>query len=537
MIIAKELPIGKQDSNTCIATSSLGVGNIVPHWWYKEIRATGDKPDLVAITILSELYFLYRKNNGAEFNDGYTYFERKFDFTRSQLKDAIIRLDNKGLAYRSFRTIVVNGRNFPNELHLKINLHRLLQLKTKYVSTNYMRTSDNNSSKGNSSNNEDEDIFATQVCRNSVSTSVEISSEHISIKEIPFRKNRSMDSASIESTNQSNFINNNSVNASKGAEGKKALELSSCTTKTKTPWKQNKKKQLADFYPLSEDDCSILQRNSGREFSLNATNEILLDMSKRLKDKGFYSKQSFLNYMAKCLSYEMRDAVKINNTNFRIRANQSKEEREATTQEKYLNKLEYSLQVSPEWHFKKKLAAVFERSKAYHLLTSYKQLIIEQNGECRLVLDKSVNLTAHEQEIILSQLQASHSGTEGGAQINKLNIITSRTTARSTFSSSSNQNKLKEVGADSDKPNIETPELPKNIWGAIRSALIKHYGQDGVGLDNHWFSKLNASIDTNNRNITLKAPTNFIKDWVQSQYSCLIDKICHAHNYSLCEVV
>ena len=107
MIIAKELPIGKQDSNTCIATSSLGVGNIVPHWWYKEIRATGDKPDLVAITILSELYFLYRKNNGAEFNDGYTYFERKFDFTRSQLKDAIIRLDNKGLAYRSFRTIVV----------------------------------------------------------------------------------------------------------------------------------------------------------------------------------------------------------------------------------------------------------------------------------------------------------------------------------------------------------------------------------------------------------------------------------------------
>ena len=260
-------------------------------------------------------------------------------------------------------------------------------------------------------------------------------------------------------------------------------------------------------------------------------------MSKRLGDKSFYSKQSFINYMAKCLSYEMRDAVKINNTNFRIRANQSKEEREATTQEKYLNKLEYSLQVSPEWHFKKKLAAVFERSKAYHLLTSYKQLIIEQNGECRLVLDKSVNLTAHEQEIILSQLQASHSGTEGGAQINKLNIITSKAITYSRSTSSSNQNKSKEGGAGSNKTDIKTRELPKNIWGAIRSSLIEHYGQDGVGLDNHWFSKLNASIDTNNRNITLKAPTNFIKDWVQSQYSCLIDKICHAHNYSFGEVV
>ena len=195
------------------------------------------------------------------------------------------------------------------------------------------------------------------------------------------------------------------------------------------------------------------------------------------------------------------------------------------------------MQVSPEWHFKKKLAAVLERSKAYHLLTSYKQLIIEQNGVCRLVLDKPVNLTAHEQEIILSQLQASHTGAAGGVQINKLNITTSRTTAYNASSSGSNQNKPKEGGADSNKPDIETPELPHNIWGTIRSSLIEHHGQSGVALDNHWFSKLNASVDTVNKNITLQAPTNFMKDWVQSQYSCLIDKICQTHNYSFGEVV
>jgi hypothetical protein len=265
-------------------------------------------------------------------------------------------------------------------------------------------------------------------------------------------------------------------------------------------------------------------------------NEILLDMSKRLGDRDFNSKKTFLSYMSKCLSYEMRDAVKINNTNFKIRANQGEEERKSRAHEKYLTELEYSLQVSPEMHFKKKLAAVFERSKAYHLLTSYKQLIIEQNGVCRLVLDKSVNLTAHEQEMILSQLQASHTRTAGGVQINKLNIITRRTTDRNILSSS-NHNKPKEGGADTNKPNIKTPELPNNIWGTIRSSLIEHYGQSGVALDNHWFSKLNASIDTNNRNIILKAPTNFIKDWVQSQYSCLIATICKAHNYSLSEVV
>lgn len=68
------MPAGNNNSSSNIP-NNLGIGNIVPHWWYKEIRAAGDKPDLVAITILSELYFLHRKTNGSEFNDGYAYFE------------------------------------------------------------------------------------------------------------------------------------------------------------------------------------------------------------------------------------------------------------------------------------------------------------------------------------------------------------------------------------------------------------------------------------------------------------------------------
>ena len=43
-----------------------------------------------------------------------------------------------------------------------------------------------------------------------------------------------------------------------------------------------KAKELKDFYPLTRDDCQKLQSSSKREFSLNAMNEILLDMSKRL---------------------------------------------------------------------------------------------------------------------------------------------------------------------------------------------------------------------------------------------------------------
>jgi hypothetical protein len=184
-------------------------------------------------------------------------------------------------------------------------------------------------------------------------------------------------------------------------------------------------------------------------------------------------------------------------------------------------------------HFKKKLAAVLESSKAYHLLTSYSQLIIEQNGVCRLVLDKDVNLTNSEQEIILSQLQATHIGIKGNIPIEKLNIIIKKTVASSNIGEHREQ-----MNSNIKTPELpELPALPKNIWGTIRASLMEHYGESGEGLDKHWFSKLSASIDTANKNITLQAPTNFIKDWVQSQYSSLIATICKAHNYSLSEVV
>ena len=88
---------------------------------------------------------------------------------------------------------------------------------------------------------------------------------------------------------------------------------------------QYKKPQdLKHHYPLSKENGSKLQSLSGRDFSLNAMNEILLDMSKRL-DKRFCSKAQFMAYFGKCLMFEMRDAVKTSNDNFHIKANIPKE--------------------------------------------------------------------------------------------------------------------------------------------------------------------------------------------------------------------
>ena len=82
---------------------------------------------------------------------------------------------------------------------------------------------------------------------------------------------------------------------------------------------------LKHHYPLTKEDGGKLQILSGRDFSLNAMNEILLDMSKRL-DNRFCSKAQFMAYFGKCLRFELRDAVKTGNDNFRIKANVHREE-------------------------------------------------------------------------------------------------------------------------------------------------------------------------------------------------------------------
>ena len=82
---------------------------------------------------------------------------------------------------------------------------------------------------------------------------------------------------------------------------------------------------LKHHYPLIKEDCNKLQSLSGRDFTLNTMNEILLDMSKR-RDNRFCSKAQFMAYFGKCLRFEMRDTVKTGNDNFRIKGNILKEE-------------------------------------------------------------------------------------------------------------------------------------------------------------------------------------------------------------------
>ena len=272
-----------------------------------------------------------------------------------------------------------------------------------------------------------------------------------------------------------------------------------------------KPRNLKDFYPLNATDCSQLQSLSGRDFSLNAMNEILSDMSKRLTDRLFNSRKGFLSYMSTALRYEMRDTVKTSNENFKIKANQSSEESRAEEIENYLTEIEYSAQVSPEWHLKKKLACVLEAAKAYNLLKAYISIAIE-GDIAKIYLHKAVQLSQRELEQVLSQVKATHEKFENGEYnpIQKIEFI---------MQNVANKNK------SSDKTKQNMQQLPNTLWGRVRSSLIGIYGE---AIDTSWFSKLEATEDKKEKEINLKASSEFIKDWIERNYEQAIEQTAGA---------
>ncbi len=184
--------------------------------------------------------------------------------------------------------------------------------------------------------------------------------------------------------------------------------------------KDKKVLTLKDYYPLSKDDCYRLQKLSNRSFTQNAMNEILLDMSRRVV-AIFHSKKGFFSYFGDCLAKEKRDAVKTDSETFKIKANLTDEDKENRKIYNYLKKVEESLEVSPELHFKKKLACVLADKKAYNLLTSYKTLVIKDHI-AKLYLRKVIELTPNELEVILNQIKASHPASF----VKKLELITQK---------------------------------------------------------------------------------------------------------------
>jgi len=448
-------------------------GNIVPSNWYHLLLRPCGKSDTTAIAILSELVFLHRYNGNTEFQLNFNYFKRKFNFGISQAKDAVIRLEQAELLKRSLRTVIVGGRRFTNEMFLVLNIENVLKL-----------------------NGQDQAKKFPLSGRKEKTDSPEISSDNIDKKENN-KKSRSTGS---------NFNSNSFLKK----------ENSSVTVTRK------QRLSFASFYPLAQADIDSLRRLSGREFSSNAINEILLSLSHKLPNHDFPHKKAFINYMAKALSYEMRDAVRISNETFRIKSNISSCDTNFKEQEAFLSRIEESRDTSLAAQLKRKLAGILVSGIAYKFLSAASfpdKSIPVDSSTFKILLQTGVELNDHQKRLILAQVQSVY-----GNHINRLDF---------NIAGSIEHTKQSDTGDNTSLSNKPASNGLQGVWGKIRKNLIDYYGLGGLNLDRAWFSKLSAEEDEGNKRLILKAPSNFIKDWIETNYLQLIKTICFKENYQL----
>ena len=222
-----------------------------------------------------------------------------------------------------------------------------------------------------------------------------------------------------------------------------------------------------------------------------------------------------MNYMAKALTYELRDAVKTSNDSFRIRANISNDEILKQQQEAFLSRIEESTDTTTAAQLSRKLASILAPDLAYEFLLAAKFPPHETSSALKINLQKSIDLSEMQYRLILEQAQSVY-----GPSINSLEFIVK------------NQ--------ESPGMNISNVILPDannqkllGVWGRIRMGLIRTCGE---AIDRNWFSKLKVNVDEERGEIKLQAPTLFIRDWIQQNYQHLLEKFSNQENYRLMEV-
>ncbi|RYE15548.1 MAG: hypothetical protein EOP34_02870, partial [Rickettsiales bacterium] len=302
--------------------------------------------------------------------------------------------------------------------------------------------------------------------------------------------------------------------------------------------KSYKRKALSEFHPLSEEEAEVLRKTSGREFNLNFINQLLSKLAKNKPNHGFFTKDLFMSYMAKVLTYELHQAAVTNNESFKFREKDTEEVINSRYQEQYLGAVEYSTDNSCKGQLRRKIAAVFEADTAYKILSGYKFDYSDENinkdrgnGESNSKTKaghsssefkftainnyNKVELSISEQARLLGQVQAVYGNNIERIVIKAADIITKANIKPNDYHCTA---KAEVLGQD-----------PNSIWDKISSALLKQYGE---AIYTSWFSKLLAEEDKENKRLILKAPTNFISSWINEKYGYLINQLIGEHKYS-----
>jgi DNA-binding Lrp family transcriptional regulator len=111
-------------------------GNIVPHLWFEHLKTDAGKTDLIAITLLSDFVYWYRPREVRDetgvflryekrfkadlLQRSYKDIEKVFGFTDKQAREALKRLENKGLIKREFKDVEIEDMTLYNVMFIRL---------------------------------------------------------------------------------------------------------------------------------------------------------------------------------------------------------------------------------------------------------------------------------------------------------------------------------------------------------------------------------------------------------------------------------
>ena len=125
-------------------------GNIIPHAWFQNLTFPSGAPDLPAILILSEIVYWFRpviekdpdtlevkgvkqKFKGDALRISKSALAKRFNLTERQVKDALRRLEEKGLIVREVRTVELPGGIRQNQLFVKLVPEAVKEITCSFV--------------------------------------------------------------------------------------------------------------------------------------------------------------------------------------------------------------------------------------------------------------------------------------------------------------------------------------------------------------------------------------------------------------------
>ncbi len=257
-----------------------------------------------------------------------------------------------------------------------------------------------------------------------------------------------------------------------------------------------KRKKLADFYPLSQEDADLLQIKSKREFNLDFINKLLLKLAEEYSNHHFGHKKVLLNYMAKALSNELRETAIANSNTFRFRSNNMNKGKE-----QYLEKIESSNDTSKQAQLKRKIISIFDPETAYELLNSCVFIGVIENNQYQVKLYKDILLSEPIKAKILQQVQLLY-----GGKVKQLQIVPLLTNTAAKKENDPNINNPKQADQDYLLELSKTLDSD-SIWYKVRKFLIKRYSRY---VDIAVFSNLLViTEDMINKKIILKSASAF----------------------------